>query len=212
MKPIAGTRPAKTKTFLKKTSAVLLLAVFLLVLFSSPAQAVKYIIPQIKLTLSTNASVYRVLHGDSVTINAHGSSDPILHADTDSVSNFGGGLYSPVNGFYIANVGQGCTPQTCGWENESSRADITPFDLSLTLDGTDLPQIAAGQTVASRQILVFPVIDLEIATDVTFFTGSSPITIEVYSSPAALAAAAQAACTANPNQVGCNADGTVSDA
>ena len=209
MKPKAGTRLAKTKTFLKKTSGLLLLAVLLLAILPNTASAADYTFEEITFTFTTNASIYRVVQGDSVTINAHGSTSPVVNASQDFV-NESGGIFYDVNGFYIANVGQGCTGG-CGVENQSSVTTNNPFDLTLTVGGSNLPTVPGGQTVASRQILVYPVIDLSLGTDAKFFTGSVPITIEVYSSLAALTAAAQAVCTANPGQVGCNADGTVSN-
>src|SRR3989338_1991003 len=215
MKPKAGKRSAKTKTFMKKASAVLLLAVLLLGFSSQSVDAANYQNSQVSFNLTTNASVYRVVTGNSVPISVQGSSSPPLVPGQDMLLD--GSLAVPIRGFYVANVGFGCTG-SCALENWSSSAPNNPFDVTLSLNANNLPAIPANQSVGTREIIIFPVIDVptvnvgEQQSFNAFYVNSARVVIEAYSSQAALDAAAQAACTANPNQLGCNADGTVSNA
>jgi len=215
MKPKAGKRSAKTKTFMKKASAVLLLAVLLLGFSSQSVDAANYQNSQVSFNLTTNASVYRVVTGNSVPISVQGSSSPPLVPGQDMLLD--GSLAVPIRGFYVANVGFGCTG-SCALENWSSSAPNNPFDVTLSLNANNLPAIPANQSVGTREIIIFPVIDVptvnvgEPQSFNAFYVNSARVVIEAYSSQAALDAAAQAACTANPNQLGCNADGTVSNA
>ncbi len=196
------------KVFMSKVGIFAISILFLSVLFPLGAQAATFQATQVSWSVHTNATIYRVVVGGSATIQVQAQSTPALAVGDIIVTP--GGSNRTIAAFYAAYFGAGCS-LSCAAEDESSHVSNDPFSVTVTTDPFYNPPIPAGQTMATRIIQVFPAVDVSFAGDGNFFQNAAQITLQIFSDQTALNQAAQAACTANPNQVGCNPDGTVSN-
>ncbi len=177
----------------------------------------------ISFTVTTDASIYRAVKGKPITIKTQVSSNPELRVGQEI--ELVGVLNQRVNGFFVASVGFGkrenCIPDTdlcryTSYEAQTSRASLIPFGADLVLDTSQAEYpLGANNTVGVRQISVIPILELVDVgggtPDYAYSGGAPTITLEIYLDQASLNEAAAAACQANPNQVGCNPNGTVNN-
>ena len=194
---------AKTKTL--KLSAVFLLALLVLQFVPGLVQAALYDPKDLTFTITTDHNFYRTYVGGSAivikaTVSQSNNPPVVVGDEIDRTAK----PNPDIAGFYAAVVGKGasdlCGFTGCNFESHSGNSftnsrseEPLPVTFNIPID-TEENQPDEEETVKTRELWVFPVLDL--STDWThepFTNNPATVTIAVYSNQEVFNAAAAAA-------------------